>query len=81
MTAWQFVQFLLPHNSSAHRLASAPCAEGSDGQFWVADTSDYTRQRKADNCLLNPNDGNEWEGCLPKGCQDLNAYIKTESEM
>lgn len=45
-----------------------------------ADTSDYAQQRKADTVYKSK--WWQWMGqMLTKGCQDLNAYIKTESEM
>lgn len=47
---------------------------------WFADTSDYAWQRKAETVYKSK----WWQwmgGMLTKGCQDLNAYIKTESEM
>lgn len=60
---------LLSRNTSAHHLVLAPFAEGSNGRFsiWfglriLVTTHDKEKQRLS----INPNDGNEWEGCLPK---------------
>lgn len=62
-------QFLLSHNTSAHHRVLVPFAECTNGCFsiWFGLQILVTTHDKEKQILyINPNDGDEWEGCLPK---------------
>lgn len=62
-------QFLLSHNNSAHHHVLVPFAECTNGCFsiWFGLQILVTTHDKEKQILyINPNDGDEWEGCLPK---------------
>lgn len=57
----------LRHTHHHHHRFAVPSAECTSGycSIWFVGTSDYAHKEKQ-ILYINPNDGNEWERCLPK---------------